>query len=194
MKKIVSILLVFSILYAIHPKLNADAPDKDLKICGPGCVVALVALAVGAVIVAELVHFCKKHLPRPRPYSPPPPPPDPPKTSTNQAPKALTSPQPVLSFSDEAIDMVDIETNLWLDTEGIPYRTYCATVLESSADMKNWKEEVEVSAWCSDSHVLSVISSNGIPCATNYAAIGEIMLPNVPKAGSGAKYFRLRLP
>lgn len=200
-KLAITLLLVVSILefgeaQAVGPE---EPPPQQLQACGAMCVVGLIVVAIGVSIAVALARFCKKHLP---PTTPPSPPNPPSNTNgpSNLVIRSMTTPLPVLTFDDDGVDMWDIASYGWNDTDGYRYSVLVNATIESSTNMSNWELMASLKAWCSISNVLTVVyDPSGAPVSTNYTRTGTngIPLTAVPSLGgqpSMARFFRLKTP
>ena len=75
---------------------------------------------------------------------------------------------------------------------GLPVTYAEQFTLQSSTDLRNWKEEYSICSYASDGGTLMLYSKGGVPVLTNYVVLGATnyvpldLGPLVPK-----KFFRI---
>lgn len=205
--KAVTLALIVSLTTLQFPARAQDqSPPENVTVCGPGCVLGLLAVGIGIVVTVALVSFCKKHLPTDNP-APPPRHHSDEDTDTNTFPPVIILPplMPVLtmtSFADGAIDYSDISTNGWTDDQGNLFALYFEATLQCSTNPPTWDREIPLHVY------LAFATANGLPDytrPTNSVVIGfdpqgQPLFTNFSGAVTrladnyDRQFFRLRVP
>jgi hypothetical protein len=187
-------MLITALIVLPIPDAKASPPPEDVTACGPPCVLALLALGIGAVVVVSLVGFCKKHIPQDNP--PPPPRHHSDDTDTNEPPVV----PPIIIIPPlvpgALIDYSDISTNGWTDEQENLFALYFEATLHCSTNNVNW-EPIPLRVY------LSFGTVGGMP-NYNWPSNSIVVGPNFTNYSGGPiakfdrvadqQYFRLSVP
>lgn len=149
MKKLTTIALIAAL---VSTPVNAPKaePKKDAVLIG--CAVII----VGGIIIYGLYKICK--------MLPPTPPRNPPATNqTHQGASLIKidgplSNAPALLLPDEAVANMD------------QWQSF-AMAFQSSTNLSDWRDEYSVTNWANSSQAVSILYSNSLPLATNFAPV-----------------------
>lgn len=133
------------------------------------CIVAVVVITTGVIIAIKLKKLCDKLPKVENPEKPPACPTNPPPVARfSMAASELSL--PVLEIDDNAVEYYDVSDHQFenADPNGNPYtKLFRTSVQSSSSPAGPWQQQFKLIGWISQSYVLTVFYTNGVPVITN---------------------------